>query len=213
MKITTKTTKEITWTDLRRADLQLGDEIAIPMKSGRELVFEVAALDVYGAAAVLVTKDLVPVGPMVGQDTNRGGWAECAGRENVREFVGEEFPDELIEMIQSRVIKQLLPADGPNPASGACADLVWVPSEMELFGQENGVDLGDVHFPLYADERSRVKQKDGETWWYPTRSPDATSSTGWRYVITYGYAYSYGASCSYGVPLGFCLKSNVANAT
>lgn len=209
MKITTKTTKEITWTDLRRADLQLGDEIAIPMKSGRELVFEVAALDVYGAAAVLVTKDLVPVGPMVGQDTNRGGWAECAGRENVREFVGEEFPDELIGMIQSRVIKQQLPADGPDPVCEVCADLVWVPSEMELFGRENGVDLGDVHFPLYADERSRVKQKDGETWWYPTRSPDATSSTLWRTVYYCGSANSYNASHSYGVPLGFCLKSDI----
>lgn len=210
MKITTKTTKEITWTDLRRADLQLGDEIAIPMKSGRELVFEVAALDVYGAKAALVTKDLVPVGPMVDQDTNRGGWAKCAGRENVHKFVEKEFPDELIEMIQPRLIEQQkLPADGPDPVRGACADLVWIPSEMELFGRENGVDLGDVHFPLYADERSRVKQKDGETWWYPTRSPDATSSTHWRNVSTSGNANSYNASTSNGDPLGFCLKSDI----
>ena len=66
-----------------------------------------------------------------------------------------------------------------------------------------------MHFPLYADERSRVKQKGGETWWYPTRSPDATSSTCWRNVGSGGYAYSYDASYSYGVPLGFCLKSDI----
>ena len=83
-------------------------------------------------------------------------------------------------------------------------DKLWVPSQTEMFGGENEVDQGDVHFPLFATPKSRVKNRNGEWEWYWTRTPRASSSTGFCYVNGGGYSVN-NAFNSLGVAFGFLI--------
>ena len=84
------------------------------------------------------------------------------------------------------------------------------------YKNEVAAGADEVTFGCYTDNNSRIKKYyngTGAADYYWTRSPDATSSTIWRVAYNSGGANSNNASHSYGVPLGFCLKSNVANST
>lgn len=108
------------------------------------------------------------------------------------------LPDDMRAAIKPRVI------DGES-------DLLWLASEMEVFGlhdwTENDPDRGE-QMAYYKRRGNRIKAlgDEGEAafnWW--ERSPIANYTTTFCYVYSYGSAnYTY-ASTSYGVAFGFCV--------
>jgi len=65
--------------------------------------------------------------------------------------------------------------------------------------------VGDVHFPLFNTNKTRIKHCKGEWDWYWTRSPLASSSTNFCIVNSTGGSFNYVANGSYGVAFGFLL--------
>ena len=91
------------------------------------------------------------------------------------------------------------------------SDLLWLASEMEVFGlhdwTENDPDRGE-QMAYYKRRGNRVKAlgDEGEAandWW--ERSPGASYAAGFCLVISDGSATYYNASNSFGVAFGFCV--------
>jgi hypothetical protein len=132
--------------------------------------------------------------------TNEGGWSNSAMREYLNVDIYNLLPDDLKDIIKERKISQI--QDGEEYTS---IDKLWLLSRTEVFGGDYDTDSNDVHFPLFCDERSRVKQVDSETYWYWLRSPIASSSTSFCIVYNGGGANNSGASYSGGVAFGFLI--------
>lgn len=91
------------------------------------------------------------------------------------------------------------------------SDLLWLASEMEVFGPhdwtENDPDRGE-QMAYYKRRGNRVKAlgDEGEaagSWW--ERSPGASGTTYVCFVTSDGDANSGSAYNSYGVAFGFCV--------
>ena len=91
------------------------------------------------------------------------------------------------------------------------SDLLWLASEMEVFGPhdwtENDPDRGE-QMAYYKRRGNRVKAlgDEGEAanyWW--ERSPIASNTTSFCIVYSNCNAYHYNASSSNGVAFGFCV--------
>lgn len=80
------------------------------------------------------------------------------------------LPDDLAAEITPRKITQVI-AGG----SITTEDKLWVPSATELFGKGHRYAACDgpdeEQLPIFKTEGDRVKDMDGETWWYWLRSP------------------------------------------
>ena len=202
---------ELTWKDIARmvslgdkeplfGGLYVGNEIDCTLKDGTEVTFVVAHLNPYGEnEAVLVLKDCLPDRHVMNEEcTNKGGWRDSDMRTYLKEKIYPLLPDDLKEHIRTRLIVQ-----NHRGEELRSEDDIWLLSRTEVFGGNNSVDVGDVHFDLFNDEKSRVKQIDGETAWYSLRSPWSSNTTYFAYVDTNGNEYNYYASTSYGVSFGF----------
>ena len=136
--------------------------------------------------------------------TNEGGWPECKMRTETMQQILDLLPDDLLEAIQMRAIRQRLRGE-----ILASEDKIWLPSLLEITGKDYDldVDLDDVHFELYKTERDRVKElgDTGETAWYWLRSPNPSNSYDFMTVTASGSSYSSEASNAYGVAFGFLL--------
>ena len=91
------------------------------------------------------------------------------------------------------------------------SDLLWLASEMEVFGPhdwtENDPDRGE-QMAYYKRRGNRVKAlgDEGEAangWW--ERSPCASNSACFCFVYSSGGAVGLDASSSRGVAFGFCV--------
>ena len=130
--------------------------------------------------------------------TNAGGWKASKLRKVLNTEILALLPDDMRAAIKPRVI------DGES-------DLLWLASEMEVFGPhdwtENDPDRGE-QMAYYKRRGNRVKAlgDEGEaasSWW--ERSPYASGSTSFCYVYSDGSADYDGASSSNGVAFGFCV--------
>lgn len=98
-----------------------------------------------------------------------------------------------------------------NGATFECEDLLFLPSEYEVHGEEifakyNGVDK---QFPLYEERMNRiVVDEDGDTTWRWLASPAASDTTYFCYVDDSGSANSGNASTSFGVAPGFVIRKS-----
>lgn len=132
-------------------------------------------------------------------------WSESDMREYLKTTILPDLPDDMAAAISTRMIKQRI--GGKNFFT---EDKLWLPSYTELFG-----DTGDDNYPsdgedefrfdIFKDEKSRVRQFDGETDWWWTRTPYAGSSTYFRYVGISGIAGSGSATGTSSVCFGFCV--------
>ena len=185
---------------INRGDIDVGEELSFTLKDGTDVTFVVAHLNPYGEnEAVLVLKDCLPERHVMNEEwTNEGGWRDSDMRKYLREKVYPLLPDDLKAHIKTRLIVQ-----NHNGEELRSEDDIWLLSRTEVFGGENSVDVGDVHFDLFSDERSRVKQINGETAWYSLRSPWSSNTANFAIVATTGDEYSNGASSSNGVSFGF----------
>ena len=130
--------------------------------------------------------------PMNDDYTNAGGWK--ASNTEILALL----PDDMRAAIKPRVI------DGES-------DLLWLASEMEVFGPhdwtENDPDRGE-QMAYYKRRGNRIKAlgDEGEAanaWW--ERSPIAINTSLFCYVLSNGDAYYNSASLSRGVAFGFCV--------
>lgn len=203
VQLARKETYETTWEDVvsHKESLSVGDEIMCQLKNGEVVYAVVAAINPYGDNEVaFVFKDCIGEDAEMNDEcTNKGGWRDSKMRGYVNGEIYDLLPDDLKAIIKPRTIKQKM--DGEELMS---EDKLWLLSYTELFGGDYSVDEGDVHFPLFDTEGSRVKMNDeGVTWCYWTRTPSANSTTIFRYVYSDGSYINYTAGNSYGVALGF----------
>lgn len=203
--LTTKTTREIQWAEIKEASLGTlfeGDEISFLLKSGNSASVTVAA--VKDGRAYLIFTDLVARRPMYESlPDNRVNWKGS----DLRQWANEEFikdlPDELVSIIIPRKITQTVGGEVLETE-----DRLWAPSVTELFGRKDWADCDgpdETQFPIFKSERDRVKMIGGETYWYWLRSPGTGSAAGFRSVDADGSSGGSGASGSCGVCLGLCV--------
>lgn len=186
-----------------REFLSVGDVVPFTMKDGQTVNAVVAEIDPYGENEVaFVIEDCLDERHVMNEEyTNAGGWRDCEMREYLNSTVLALLPDDLKAVIADRTITQ--EKDGEVLTS---TDKLWLLSLTEV-GEDYETDKGDVHFSLFKDERSRVKQQDGETVWYWLRSPYAAGSAYFCSVGANGGAgNTSGANFSSGVAFGFLIK-------
>lgn len=205
--------KETTWKDIAQAIhagrasdlLEVGDRIPFTTKHGIEAAVVVAHIkdnkEVYFALEdaweQMAMVDKISDGKLL-------SWAECNVRKHLHEKVLVDLPDDMAAVISKRTIKQNIGLDVK-----ITEDKLWLLSHTEVFGRDDraaadGED--EFHFDLFNDERSRVKQRNGETDWYSLRTPRSGSSTIFRFVHGGGGANGHTATFTYSVCFGFCIK-------
>lgn len=207
MEIIKKTATPITWEEVKeligkgqhKAFFEVGDIIPAELKDGQQVRFVVA--EVFDDSIAFVTEDCLKDRHYMNEHwTNAGGWRDCAMRKYLNTEIYDLLPDDLKAVIADRTITQ--EKDGEELTS---TDKLWLLSLTEV-GEDYETDKGDVHFSLFKDERSRVKQVEGETWWYWLRSPYASNGTTFCTVNANGSAANNTATNSIGVAFGFLIK-------
>ena len=116
----------------------------------------------------------------------------------------DNMDNDMAAVISKRTIKQNIGSDVK-----ITEDKLWLLSHTEVFGRDDRAgadDADEFHFDFFNDERSRVKQRNGETDWWTLRTPRSGSSTTFRIVNNIGYANSYFATTAISVCFGFCIK-------
>lgn len=203
-------TREQNWHEIAEGiksgntDLKVGDEISCELTDGTPITVQVAHLYPNGTrCAMMVLKDCLPEKHYMNKEwTNEGGYTESDMRRYLNEEILPKLPTDLQEEIVNREIEQCM---GEERYRTVCK--LWLPSITEIEGNNwaESDSQGDVHFDLFKDEKSRVKQIDGETTYWWTRSPFAGSSNNFVYVYTNGSSSSSFASISNGVAFGFII--------
>ena len=167
--------------------LKPGTEITETLKDGSRAVIAVAAVDLYQNGEVIFC------------------FRNTVGEDHRSEILAL-LPDELVEILSPKKTIQI-----QNGSTLECEDLLFLPSEYEVHGEEiyakyNGVDK---QFPFYEERTNRiVVDEDGDTTWRWLASPDASNATGFCYVSDDGYAYGSHASASIGVAPGFVIRKS-----
>lgn len=211
--IETVSKKETTWADIKAAAaagepeklLKVGDRIPFTTKHGKKSAVLVAHIK--DGKVYFVLDDAYEKYHMKKElkDGQVLSWSESDMREHLKTTVLPDLPDDMAAAISKRVIKQRI--CGKDYFT---EDELWLPSYTELFGdvgdenyQPDGED--EFRFDIFKDEKSRIRQFDGETEWWWTRTPVAGSSTNFRGVSNDGYAGSWIATFTVCVCFGFCV--------
>lgn len=211
VNLTIKNTTSRTWREIAhyvrtdaKGNFKVGDELSCTLKNGLEVTFVVAAINPYAENEVaFVIKDCLPIRhAMNSRLTNKGGWAMSDMRKYLNTEILRLLPDDLVEVIKPRTIIQLI-----NGEDFKATDKLQILSYTEVFGGDcyMETDKCDVHFPLFKDERSRVKQNDGETCWYPLRTPTKSSSANFCIVNSNGNAFNNIATYGYSIAFSFFI--------
>lgn len=186
--------------------LAVEDEISVTLKDGRILVFSVA--DLKNNTATFVLKDLwFEEKPMNAEHTNKGGYPKSKMHTETLPEILKLMPDDLVEVITPKTITQVL--DGETYSEDA---KLWIPSYTEVFGTEDLDkderlrDNGDEQFELFTHRRNRIKEKDGQAYYWWLRSPGILYTTVfWSVYSGGGVGSGYGAGYYSGVCFGFCI--------
>lgn len=187
--------------------LQEEDEVTYIDKGG--IACTAVAAKVTPTGALFILKDIAFDRKMY--DSLDGSLLSWEGSDLRRELNTVELanlPDDLAAEITPRKITQVI-AGG----SITTEDKLWVPSATELFGKGHRYAACDgpdeEQLPIFKTEGDRVKDMDGETWWYWTRSPLSSSTTYFCFVHNYGNAHSNSATNASGVAFGFLIGSQI----
>ena len=174
----------------------IGDSISCTLKNGKDVNFIVTAIDPYQPNQVAFEfESLLPDTKVMNKrNTNSGGWAKSEMKEYMKE-VFALLPDDLQRVITPRKIIQKLSDRTENFSED---NYLWLRSMTES-GKQYEADIGDVTFPYFTGQRSRVKELGNETTWYWLRSPYVSGTTYFWFVYYYGGCYYSYANGSYGV--------------
>ena len=209
MLITTKTTFESSWAELKQAVkngtirevLHSGDKIPVTLKNGEEVAF-VATYDESGKLFFVSDNCLRDAYYMNPRFTNGGAWAGSKMREHMKK-VFELLPDDLQAAIEPIHIIQ-----ANNGGIFESDDKLFLLSEMQVFGgcRYSEPEAGVTQLDIFKGERDRVKEREGigtEWWWL--RSPYSGSSNCFVSVSSNGSVNGNSASLSGGVAPSFCI--------
>ena len=187
--------------------LEERDEITYIGKDG--IAQTVVAAKVTDTGALFIAKDLPARRPMYNCLPGKLlSWAESDDRKIMNTEDLALLPDDLVAEITPRRIVQLIGGE-----EVVTEDKLWRPSETEMFGRgEWGTECDgpdEEQLPIFKTEADRVKNFNGETWWYATRSPLSSSSTNFCHVNLNGTATNTNATGSIGVAFGFLIGSMI----
>lgn len=207
--ITTRTT-EISIPELKKAIssgnglevIRPRDKFTIELKNG-EHVNAVCAGYVNKKRARFVLEDcLAEKWRMNDTPTNKGGYLKSEGRRHVLKDILPLFPDELAEVFEPRPMSETI--DGELHEY---ADTLWIPSATDVFGAGDwwNEEPDSFQLEIFKRERDRVKEVAGETWFWWLRSPYASYSDFFVYVLTDGTVDFNTAYSSLGFAPGFDL--------
>lgn len=208
-----KTTQHVSWTEIAdeiihgygAAVLSVGDKISFQLKNGKQVSVTVAAINPYGDNTVAFSfDDSYWEHRMNSRDTNRGGYGNSEMADYIETEILPQLPDELVNVIVPRMITQVLSG---TKYERKCK--LWLPSRTEVLGESElykDCDFGDVQFPLFSTEKSRVKANEsGSTVNWSLRSPGVDNSWYFWCVSDYGYGYCTYASDELGVSPCFII--------
>ena len=181
--------------------LALFDEVTFTLKNGKEAGVRVIAINPYHPnEMVFQFTSCLGEMSMNSRITNAGGWAKCDANAKLNSEYWELLPDDLKAVIKKRKIVQTISG---TTYESECN--LWYPSLKEVVGDnpryENYTrcDVGDVQFPGLAKQIDRIRDLNGETYWYFLRSPYTGNTAYFWGVYYYGYVNSTNASNSNGV--------------
>lgn len=187
--------------------LQERDEITFIGKDG--IARTVVAAKVTDTGALFVMSEIRNSRPMYHRLTGKLlSWAESDERKTMNTEDLALLPDDLVTEITPRRIVQIIGGE-----EVVTEDKLWAFSATELFGRGTwGTESdgpGEEQLPIFKTEVDRVKNYNGKTWWYNTRSPLASSTTHFCPVNINGRSFSYIANYSIGVVFGFLIGSMI----
>lgn len=183
--------------------LQERDEITFICKDG--IGRTAVAAKVTDTGVLFAMKEITDERPMYRRFPGKLlSWAESDERQVMNTEDLAMLPDDLVAEIAPRRIVQLIGGE-----EVVTEDKLWAFSATELFGRggrhTESDGPGEEQLPIFKTEADRVKNYNGETWWYNTRSPLASSTTAFCYVTSSGSANSDVATTAYGVAFGFMI--------
>ena len=211
MQLITTRNKEISIPELKEAIssgnglevIRPFDKLAIELKNG-ERVNAVCGGYINEKCVRFVLEDcLAERWRMNDTSTNKGGYLKSEGRRHVLEDILPLFPDELAEAFAPRFMSEEI--DGERHEY---ADTLWLPSATDVFGAGEwwNEEPDSVQLEIFKRERDRVKEHIGDgTWFWWLRSPRASNSSGFVYVLTDGAVTNTIAYYSVGFAPGFDL--------
>lgn len=213
MKLTQKTTREITWKEIKdmvdreEITLNVGDEIEETLKNGKKLWLAVAAVDHYQPGEIIFAqKNIVGYEQMNENWPNEGGWPASELNDKLNDEIYRLLPDGLKEVIAKRTITQ-----GNDDGLASCSCNLWLPSLEEYTGQEkHGIkEAGDKQFKYFEKQKNRIHvNNDGDPTWAWTRTPSADGTGRFYCVYSSGSTSNIGACSTDGVALSFWIRKS-----
>lgn len=206
VRITREMSLPLTWAEIKEtinrkpkaaeAVLPPGATIEIALKDGRNAGLDVAR-DKHGKV-FFVFRDIYFSRPMNPTQTSRGGWMESSMRKCINTEMLDLLPDDLQEAISwSKIMESF------HGSLFEMGDKLFLLSKTQVFGGMEDPEIGETQLDIFPDDRSRVKQSNGETrcWWLRSVHGAATFDA----VNAYGSDDNECADFDCGVVLAFCL--------
>lgn len=213
-KITTYREAPTSWKDIKAAlnsgrSIKVGTVVTDKLKNGKTVQFVCVASNHYGEGeAIFFCKTVAFNFHMHRYGESIDNYRDCDMRSYLDRGVVEDLPDELVEVISPRTLKEV----NESGETVEFTDRVWLLSVKEVFDDwfRSAPNSEDKQFPYFKKRLNRILVDDNDDlkyWWL--RSPYASSSSTFCYVFSYGGAISGNATTSYGVAFGFCIKSDI----
>ena len=141
---------------------------------------------------------------MNSSNTNSGGWKNSAMRTTHLPAILALMPTEVQNGI--REVSKKVSVGGASSTIETVSDKLFFLSEVEIFGSTSYSAAGQgTQYDYYKAGNSKVKKRSGSAAYWWERSPNASTSTRFCLVSSYGNADVYYASDAAGVAFGFCF--------
>jgi len=142
--------------------------------------------------------------PMNSSNTNSGGWGSSVMRSTTMGTMKGYLPSTWQSVIKP--VNKKTSAGNKSTTINTSSDSCFLLSEVEIFGTTTYSVSGEgTQYAYYKAGNSTIKNKSGSanSWW--ERSPSASYTSVFCYVISDGNASGGNAGYSTGVAFGFCV--------
>lgn len=206
IRIMSRKTRTSSWGELA-FEFQHGNQVLAPedklrfrLKDDTVAQVSVVSTSYQPNTVMLIFDKVLWIHCMNNTDITACGWAGSVMQEYLNTEVLALLPDDLIEMIQPRTIRQKV-----NGRVYEWIGRLWLPSRTEVFGEKNDCDIDDTHLPFFKSRMNRMVVDSGDSlrWWW---NRTVVSSTYFAFVSTTGNANAYYASAALGVRPCFLVR-------
>ena len=177
--------------------VSVGDQIRIPFKNGKSVLFVVTDID----------KD----GIRYESRNCLGKYVKMTDMDNYLNDILAQLPDALVQAIIPTERRHIM----HNGTVRTDKALLFLPAASEIFPTSRCYGDSDLYKQLdwYKDVHNRVRafsdDANMDTDWYWTSSPTSGSTASWCYVNGSGFANYYGASADWiGAPVCFRIPKS-----